>query len=286
MVVNKLFKFAKNLWLSCFLLFIATFSQKAIAQRGWELGAWAGVSHYFGDLNTSFELTHPGIAGGLIGRFNFNDRLCMKMGLNYGTLQADDANSKNPFEKQRNLSFKSPIADGIMQFEFNFLPFIHGSKNQYFSPYVFGGINVFYFNPKAFYNDKWVALRGLGTEGQFKGEEYYSVQGALAYGVGLKWSLTEVLSINLELSSRRLFTDYLDDVSTVYPNMRDLFNARGATAVALSDRSLPNAEGVKLGQAGRQRGNSRTWDMYTFFGVGVLYYFGDLKCPPISLRNR
>jgi hypothetical protein len=206
------------------------------------------------------------------------------MGLNYGVIRADDADSKNPFELQRNLSFKSPIADGVMQFEFNFLPFVYGSKNQSFTPYVFGGINFFYFNPQALYEGKWIPLRGLGTEGQFKGEEYYSVQGGLAYGMGLKWSITEVWSLNLELSARRLFTDYLDDVSTVYPNMRDLFNARGATAVALSDRSSPNTEGLKLGQKDRQRGDSRTRDMYTFLGIGVLYYFGDLKCPPMSFR--
>jgi hypothetical protein len=286
MVGNQQSKFAKKMVSNCFLLFLTLFLQQAQAQRGWELGAWAGVSHYFGDLNTSFNISHPGAAGGIIGRFNFNDRLCLKMGINYGRLQADDANAQNAFERQRNLSFRSAITDGVMQFEFNFLPFIHGSRTQNFTPYVFGGINVFHFNPKAFYDGKWVALRGLGTEGQFKGEEYYSVQGGLAYGLGLKWSLSEVWSINLELSSRRLFTDYLDDVSTAYPNMRDLFNARGATAVALSDRSLPNAEGIKLGQAGRQRGNSRTSDMYTFLGIGVLYYFGDLKCPPISFRSR
>lgn len=285
MVGSQHLKFTKRIVKNCFLLFITLFLQQAKAQRGWELGAWAGASHYFGDLNTSFDLTHPGIAGGLIGRFNFNDRLCLKMGFNYGWLEADDANSQNVFEKQRNLNFRSALADGVMQFEFNFLPFIHGSRTQNFTPYIFGGINVFYFNPHAIYEGKSIALRGLGTEGQFKGEEYYSLQGGLAYGVGLKWSLSEVWSLNLELSARQLFTDYLDDVSTTYPNKRDLFNERGALAVALSDRSLPNAEGLQLGQTGRQRGDKRNTDMYTFLGIGVLYYFGDLKCPPISFRR-
>ena len=82
-----------------FLFLILFFSNASRAQRGWEIGGWLGASNYFGDLNTSFDVTHPGIAGGVIGRFNFNDRLCWKMSANYGSIGADDADSKNIFEQ-------------------------------------------------------------------------------------------------------------------------------------------------------------------------------------------
>lgn len=42
-----------------------------------------------------------------------------------------------------------------------------------------------------------------------------------------------------------------------------------------------NEDGL-LSQPGRQRGNSVTKDTYAFFGLGLVYYFGDLKCPPYS----
>lgn len=256
----------------------------AQAQAGWELGGWVGVSHYFGDLNTEFRVDKPGFSGGLIGRYNFNNRICLKMSANYGKVAATDANSKNSFEQQRNLNFESRILDGAMQLEFNFLPYIHGSKHDNYTPYLFAGFNVFNFNPQTEFNGETVDLRPLGTEGQFRGEEYYATQGGFVYGAGFKIDINYEWSLNFELSARRLFTDYLDDVSGVYPDMGDLEALRGDIAVALSDRSIPDENQVKIGQEGRQRGNSKAGDAYVFFGVGIVYYFGDIRCPNVS-RN-
>ncbi len=254
------------------------------AQRGWEIGGWAGVSHYFGDLNTNFDLKRPGFAGGAVFRFNFNDRLCLKMSGNYGNISADDKTSTNVFEQRRNLNFRSVIVDGTGQFEFNFMPYNYFDKAEWFTPYLLGGLSVYHFNPQGKYNGAWYDLRPLGTEGQFRGEEYYTTQMALAYGGGFKIALTEVWSINVEISARKLFTDYLDDVSKTYPSMNEIRKQHGEIAVSLSDPSIPDAEGKKIGQLGRQRGDSKSNDMFTFFGVSLLYYFGDLRCPPLSNR--
>jgi hypothetical protein len=268
-----------SLVISCCLLLFPHITR---AQEGIEAGAWIGGSWYFGDLNTEFRLAKPGIAGGVVGRYNFNNRLCLKLSANYGMVRADDADSKNSFERARNLSFRSILLDGTGQLEFNFLPYDHGHRENWFTPYMFGGITAFYFNPQAKYNGDWVDLRTLGTEGQFRGEEYYSVAGALAYGGGFKVDLNYEWSMNFELSARRLFTDYLDDVSTTYPDMEDLEKLRGKTAIELSDRSLPDAGGAKIGQKGRQRGDSQGNDTYVFLGVSLVYYFGDIRCPAIT----
>ena len=261
--------------------FILLFSLTTIslnAQQGWELGGLLGVSHYYGDLNTSFNLKDPGIAAMAIGRYNFNNRLALRFGVNYGSVSADDANSENSFEKARNLNFKSNLLDGMAAFEFNFLPYIHGSKDQFYTPYLFAGFAVYSFNPTTEFNGETIELRDMGTEGQFRGEEYYSMQGALAYGGGLKIDLTPEWSINIEASARKLFNDYLDDVSGVYPDMEDLEALRGEIAVSLSDRSLDGT----IGEIGRQRGNSRDNDTVLYLGVGLVYYFGDIRCPTIS----
>ncbi len=262
------------------LLFISMFLG-AQAQMGWEAGGWLGTSTYFGDLNTEFNLK-PAFAGGLVGRYNFNNRVCLKFSANYGMVSADDADSKNTFQQTRNLHFRSRVLDGAAQIEFNFLPYTHGSKDEFYTPYLFAGFSVFNFEPQAEYQGEWVDLRPLGTEGQFKGEEYSTLQGAMAYGVGLKLDLSYEWSLNFELSSRRLFTDYLDDVSTVYPDLDDLESLHGQIAVDLADPSIPTAEGIKLGQTGRQRGGSNANDIYVFLGVGLVYYFGDIRCPPYS----
>jgi opacity protein-like surface antigen len=278
---HKLFKVKKRHFSLFFVLFLL---QNISAQKGWEAGGWVGASNYFGDLNTTYSLKRAGLAAGVITRFNFNDRLCMKISANYGSISADDKNSENIFEQRRNLNFKSVLIDGAAQFEFNFLPYNYFDRSQWFSPYLFAGFNVFNFNPKAQLDGKWYNLRTLGTEGQFKGEEYYTTQMGLVYGGGLKIAISETWAINLELSARKLFSDYLDDVSKTYPNMNDLKKSRSIIAVQLSDPSVPDSEGRKMGQFGRQRGNKKDNDMYTFLSLGLVYYFGDLKCPIVNNR--
>jgi len=234
------------------------------AQRGWEAGGWIGTSHYYGDINSSFNVKSPGLAGGLVARFNFNNRLCFKFGANYGNVSANDADSKNSYERARNLSFESVLFDGTGQFEFNFLPYTHGSSDEFFTPYLFAGLSVFYFNPLAEFEGEMIELRDLGTEGQFLGEEYFTVQGAIAYGVGLKV-----------------------DLSYVYPDKDDLESLRGPVAVALSDRSLSATDaGIPIGQTGRQRGSSNKNDAIVYLGVGLVYYFGDLRCPTYGSRKK
>ncbi len=261
------------------------------AQQGAELGVFTGIAHYFGDLNTDFRITEPKAAFGIVGRYNFNERVAFKVAGAVSQVSADDINSNNTFERRRNLNFQSSILDLSAQIEFNFLPYFHGSNDEFFSPYLFAGFAVSQFNPQTTYcvNDpnipvgecsgatELVDLRPLGTEGQFPGEEYYTTTGSLAFGAGLKIDINYEWSINVELSGRRLFSDYLDDVSTVYPEENDLENLRGDLSIALSDRSLPLPE--KIGEPGRQRGNRENKDSYAFLTVGIVYYFGDLKCP-------
>lgn len=257
------------------------------AQQGVEFGGFIGVAHYFGDLNTDFSLNDPGLAGGFIGRYNFNERVAIKLAGTVGQVSAFDFDSNNTFERERNLDFRSRILDISGQVEFNFLPYFHGSKSDFFTPYLFAGLAITNFNPQTDVCStpstpvsecngivNTVDLRPLGTEGQFRGEEYFTTAGALAFGAGFKLSLNYEWSINVELSGRRLFTDFFDDVSGVYPDFDDLQNLRGDLAVAVSDRSNP-----AIGASGRQRGNSNTKDAFGLLTVGVVYYFGDLKCP-------
>lgn len=281
------FKFQKAVKQTILLLLASlSFLPLSTAQEGWELGAWAGGTYYFGDLNTNFNMSLPGYAGGLIGRYNFNKRVAFKLSANYGLVRGDDAVSNNVYERARNLSFQSAILDGTAQLEFNFLPYTHGSTDEFFTPYLFGGLSIFHFNPKAEYQDELVELRPLGTEGQFKGEEYYAFSAGVVLGGGFKIDLNYEWSLNFEVAARSTFTDYLDDVSTTYPDKDDLLRQRGERAVALSDRSIPipGVNDGQIGEAGTQRGDSSTKDSYLTFGIGILYYFGDIKCPEYGKR--
>ena len=257
--------------------------------RGWEVGPWGGVSYYFGDLNTNYRLDRPNPAGGLLARYNFNERLSFSLSGGYGKIEAYDSDSRNPFELNRNLSFESDIWEGSALLEFNFLPYFHGSRDDFFTPYLFGGLSVFSFNPKAVYDGPTtldgvnpgdlVELRPLGTEGQFKGEEYYTTTAALTYGMGVKFDLSYEWSVNIHVGARSTYTDYLDDVSGVYPDRTDVLKDRGELAVYMSSGKSLETEGSLLGLQGRQRGDSDARDTYLMAGVGVLYFFGDVRCP-------
>lgn len=246
--------------------------------RGWEVGGWLGGSNYFGDLNNNWSLRRTGIAAGATVRHNFNNRLAARFGASYGNISGYDSDSKNVYLQRRNLSFKSILVDLSGMLEFNFLPYEHGHRDNYFTPYMIFGPSFYYFNPKAKLDGEWYELREFGTEGQFKGEEYNTLQPALVYGFGFKYDLNYRWSIDVFISGRKLFTDYLDDVSTFYPDMDDLESQRGDIAVALSDRSGE----PKIGQAGRQRGNGKRNDAFSFAGVGINYYFGSIRCPSYS----
>ncbi len=265
-----------------FLCFTGT-AHAQLQMRGLEVGPWLGGAFYLGDLNTEFRFNRPKPAGGIGARYNFNHRLAARASLNYGRLVAYDKDSGNTFEQRRNLNFVSDVFDFTGQFEFNFLPYYHGSPKYFFTPYAFVGFSAFHFNPQGVTPDgQTIKLQRLGTEGQAVGDEYHRVSVALAYGVGVRWDLTYELSMDASLSLRNTATDYLDDVSTTYPDPEQLRRLRpNSPAVRMSDRSLPGPDGDQIDRTGTQRGDDTNNDHYLFLGIGINYYFGDVLCPKV-----
>ena len=75
--------------------------------------------------------------------------------------------------------------------------------------------------------------------------------------------LNETWKISFEFGYRFLFTDYLDDVSTTYPDLNLLSNEKGPEAAALSYRGTTTTTSV----TGRQRGNPSKKDSYFIGGI-------------------
>ncbi len=268
----------KNISITFYSICLFLFSFCIHAQKGWEVGGWLGTSVYYGDLNNRLSIQDPGLAGGLNVRRNYNTRTSTMLSLSYMRVGANDANSPNTFERNRNLSFHSSIIDLSAVFEFNFFDYIHNSSENYFTPYIFGGVSIFRYNPKAELNGTTYNLRDFGTEGQAVGDEYGSFSGSLIVGGGWKWDISEKYSLNVHIRYHKVFTDYLDDVSRTYPDFGELEDNRGPIAVALSDRSLMDGIGIP----GRQRGNSKDNDAIVTLGISIMKYFGRLECPKIS----
>ena len=124
-----------------------------------------------------------------------------------------------------------------------------------------------------------VFLQPLSTEGQglpgYTGQPYKLTQLAIPFGGGLKFAINDDFRIGVEVCMRKLFTDYLDDVSTNYADPVDLFNAKGVLAVALSYRGNEVAGGNPNYPAkDSQRGSKKFKDLYYTAGLHFTYRMG------------
>lgn len=264
------------------IILIGLFSLPLSAQRGVELGGWLGGAHYFGDINNLYRLNEPGLALGGIFRYNFNSRLFMQGQANYARIRGNDSKSSNSFDIRRNLGFFSDIFEISPSIGLNFFEFIHGREGYQISPYMTGGFSVFQYSPKRSFEGEIYRLREIGTEGQVSGQEYGTISGAWTFSFGVRIDLNYRWSINADVNARFAFTDYLDDVSTVYTDVNRLLNQKGPAAAFFADPSIPDAENQKVGVRGFQRGDSKENDMFVTAGISLLYYFGRLDCPTIS----
>jgi len=256
----------------------------SIAQDS-EVGVFAGVSYYLGDLNNKhFRFSQP--ATGLVHRYILNPHFSVKNSFLYGMLYGDDGKTSNIVQIERNLHFKSSILDVSTHLEFNFFPFevknadfsLSRNDKMLFTPYIFTGISLFSFNPRAqFNNNAWYDLQPLGTEGQgtityYPDKKKYSLtQLAIPIGGGIKMNISKKVNIAFEWGLRASFTDYIDDVSTTYADPVVLRTEKGQIAAGLSDPSLSSDSENTLSNVGRQRGNSKNNDWYSFAGVMITF---------------
>ncbi len=252
------------------LFFVGIFvcSLSANAQRSDEIGIMLGGSYYIGELNPTkhfSNLTRP--AGGIVFRHNFNMRFAVAVNAYFGSVQGIDARSSSFEQQQRNLSFRSNIYEFAARGEFNFIEYRIGNDKHSFTPFMFLGVGLFNFNPKASFGNQWVALQPLHTEGQSRA--YSKIQIAFPFGAGIRVNLAKRIGLLAEWGMRKTFTDYIDDVSTVYAHPADLATY-GALSAAVADRS-----GVGPSNVGRQRGNPRNKDWYAFAGLTLTFQLAE-----------
>jgi hypothetical protein len=230
--------------ISVFLMSFGTMAQHH------EIGPFVGISYYMGDLVQSQVFSTPGYNFGLNYRYNINPRFAIKIAGHYGQIAGDSKNNKKNL-RYKNLSFHSSILDIEAGLEINFLEYTPGSTKHRFTPYVFGGVALFSFNPKADFQGETYELQPLGTEGQgltaYPDRKPYKLSSfAIPFGIGFKWNLSKRVSIGLEWGMRKTFTDYLDDVSTRYPDPGIIYAEKGALAAALANR-VYEVEAMLLG---------------------------------------
>lgn len=285
------------------LLLVPSFSLLASAQMHHEVGLSAGVANYYGDLQTE---TVPDYGfkpmGGISYKYFFSPHVGLRLGAAFTQLTAADSLSNIPANRARNLSFATNIFEFHGGLEINMLPI--DIDRMKVSPYIFGGIGLFYYNPftRAYNGDK-VFLRPLGTEGQNipnypDRKEYKLVNVSFPFGGGLKFLIGKTFVVTTEVGLRYTTTDYLDDVSRSYVNLDTLQAFRGTQSVQLAYRGneLPGWDGNYPNYQYR-RGDPKKNDWYYFAGITVGVYLKTLgnvasyiqtKCPaffPAKTKN-
>jgi opacity protein-like surface antigen len=233
-----------------------------------------GAVNYGGDLQDklfTLEQANSIFGGGL--HYKVSNIISLEATFSAGKLAASDAKNERKGFLRRNLSFYSSIAEGSLMLHAN-LRNVPG--NAKFTPYVAAGFAVFHYKPYAYtVTGQKVYLQPLGTEGQglpqYPDRKPYTLtQLAIPFGGGLKYAITDNFMIAAELSFRKLFTDYIDDVSSLtYADTALLRVARGELAAKMSFRSDETDDPLNF-NAPIQRGNPARNDAY-YSAVFKLY---------------
>jgi len=206
------------------------------ADSDWEVGVFAGVPMYFGDLFVDFPLTlDPRNANYAVGprvHYNRGDSP-WSFGLAQTTMLLEGAENKSTEVGRhrgtgygRNLSFRSMVYDLALTVHYEF------KSPREVNSWIFGlhaGANGYYFNPQGEYEGVWYNLRDIGTEGQTldgKDERYSLLNVGGQLGLHLKNYISENIKLELSYTHSFLATDYLDDASRgLYPSDKEIREA-------------------------------------------------------------
>jgi hypothetical protein len=122
-----------------------------------------------------------------------------------------------------------------------------------FTPFIYGGVAGFYFNPQGDYQGAWRNLQPIGTEGQgmaaYPDKKPYSLfQVSIPFGIDLRYNFGRKFFTGIEFGMRKTFTDYLDDVSGTYIDNELIQAEQGVVAAYFADpRDVKKEEGAISG---------------------------------------
>jgi opacity protein-like surface antigen len=265
-----------NLFNPLLIIGFILLANTSIAQRVRAVTS-TGFTYYHGDLTNSSKVFGK-VNFNLGASYDFQNQLRARLNLGFYGLQGADGTSKRKDIQDRALSFKTSVTEIAALIEYDFL----SNETYAIVPYIFGGPGVYFFKPKGIdpLTGETVDLHSIGTEGQnlpgnpFPERKYSTTQINLQLGLGVRYEVNDQLSVGFEFSTRKLFTDYLDDVSenTGYLDpsyVTSLIGQNGfsaADALRVLSFNNPNNQPTYL-----PRGHAEKKDMFVTFQLRVNY---------------
>lgn len=201
-----------------------------------ELGLGLGPMFFLGDLGGSagagktfvkdLDLPLTKLNKGIYLNYYPKEWVGLRIAGNLGFVEGDDAEAPDKGgaemdRKYRGLNFRSKIREAYAAIEIYptfFFEKYDGLQGK-LRPYFVGGVGIFNFNPEVKDVDgSWVKTAPLRLEGQGfpeypNSKPYKLTQMNVLAGGGVKYYLKESMYIGIEILHRKLFTDYVDDVS-------------------------------------------------------------------------
>lgn len=227
-----------------------------------KLTGFLGSSKYAGDIEGRFEQIHRSsfsIGGG--AQYRWDEHFSFRGDFNLVRIGGDDAYGIN---FNRNLSFKANIYELNALAVYDLFKFNKMFRRRHIlTPYGALGFGVFHFNPKTDLDGTNYSLREYETENVKYSPINYSIQ----LGGGIRYKFNPQIDFCFEAIYKKTFTDYLDDVSTIYPE--DIASWDDATRQNLSLRDGRTPEQA----AGTKRGNPDNKDVYLTLGFRIEYTF-------------
>lgn len=230
---------------------------QAKAQYAWDVGVHLGGANYLGEMGGKDQPRRDFVwdmklgqtrwcVGGFVRR-KINRSISINTGLLYMRVQgADELTESYRPRRGRNLNFRNDMIEWYLRPEFTiFQDNDLGGRGRYrldFRLFGYVGIAAFYHSPKGKYvgvsdgvisNGDWVALRPLTTELV----DYSSIGISIPAGIGFHFTQRRRHRYGFDLGWRTTFTDYLDDVSTVYEDPADMPGGVNGVAAHMYDQS-------------------------------------------------
>ncbi len=264
-----------------YILFIAfCFNTKGYSQYNFDLGFSVGGSSFLGDIGgksvTSknflgdLMIKQSNISAGGFLRFKVNKKWAYNASLQYTRLTGDDAYVMSGPRYWRNLRFINNIVELGNRAEFT----VHqindlggtGRYNTSLNLFIHAGLSFFYHSPRGSKNGyTWVNLKPLRTEGY----SYSNIQFAFPFGAGAVITHNRYTRFGLVVNYRQTFTDYLDDVSTIFLDPSNL----SSDAAELANQYIGPVEESGNFTAGQKRGNSSNKDVFLTLNITYSKYF-------------
>ncbi len=233
----------------------------------WLASISLGTTRYAGDMNEPGNFAHLrlGASVALSGAYRLTPRTVLRAEAQLYYIYGSHQHTRIDYN---NLSFHSLNPDVWAGVQVDLWPTTHRTRPR--SPYMLAGLGLTYMSPKATYQGEEYELAPMHTEGV----DYNRLPLIIRYGFGYPLVADKRWRLHVEGTYTHVTSDYLDDLSTVYPD----FSQMSPLAAALSDR---RAEiGLPPNRPGAQRGNSGKNDGYfilSFRGVYVLSTFWDRR---------